>query len=78
MKVVNSIEATPRGKITNAAVERSWQHFIKHGSVHSARGTMLTFIINRCEKEYLPYKLVAVPGQGYWIVLCDINGDDAI
>lgn len=78
MKVINEVEPTPHGKLTNAAVKRVWEQFIKHGSNHSARGFFLTHIINRCERDRISYKLIALPGQGYWIVPCNQFGDDAI
>lgn len=78
MKVINEVEITSHGKATNANLKRVWKEFIEHGTSHSSRGFWLTHIINRCEDEGKPYKLIALPGKGYWIVPCTEMGDDAI
>ncbi len=67
MKVINTIEAKVRGKLTHAGIERVWQHFLEGGTNHSKNATYLTHIINRCEAEGIPYCLHAMPGVGYYI-----------
>ena len=55
-------------KPSKAARDRCWKAFKAMGhSNHSARGLMLTYIIERCEQERIQYQLTAVPGVGYFI-----------
>ena len=44
-----------------------WDCFLAWGTSHSAQAVTLSYIIERCEKEGVPYRLTASPGQGYFI-----------
>ena len=54
--------------ISKAALERNWQAFMRGGTNHSGRGATLAAIINRADREGIPYVLTAHPGLGYHIV----------
>jgi hypothetical protein len=47
--------------------DRTWQTFLSSGTRHSANASMLCEILNRCEREGIPYILQASPGYGYYI-----------
>lgn len=57
----------PRMNASKIARARCWQEFLHHGTSHSAGAEMLLDIINRCEREGIPYVLQASPGHGYYI-----------
>ncbi len=61
------VKAKALNRQTNAQFERSWTSFLEHSTNHSASATFLVHIINRCERERIPYVLTAHPGQGYYI-----------
>lgn len=52
---------------SKAQNERIWRAFLRDGTSHSARALTLAYIINRCEREGVGYKLTALPGMGYYI-----------
>ena len=62
LKVVHG----PR-KLSKAAQERTWKWFMGGGTSHSALALTLSYIIERCEREKVPYTLDAHPGLGYFI-----------
>ena len=67
MLTANSEQAR---KIPESLRKAAWFVFTSNrGSTHSAGAAMLPSIINRCEKEQLPYQLTALPGVGYSIRL---------
>lgn len=48
--------------------EQTWQRFkTGNGSNHSAIAGTLIELVNRCEREGVPYILQAHPGHGYYI-----------
>ncbi len=48
--------------------KRVWESFLKDGHTnHSASAMLLPVILNRCERERIPYTLKALPGAGYYI-----------
>lgn len=53
--------------LSKAAQKRVWDSFMNTGTNHSARACTLPYIIRRCEQEGIAYKLIAHPGEGYWI-----------
>lgn len=53
--------------VNKAEGARLWRDFMARGSQHSGRASLLPYLIRRCEREKIPYTLVAVPGMGYWI-----------
>jgi hypothetical protein len=64
---VTSLRALNPNMTSKAAQERTWQMFLKGGTSHSAQAHTLPYIINRCEREGIPYQLKAMPGSGYYI-----------
>jgi hypothetical protein len=46
---------------------RLWKEFLRVGSNHSSHASFLPYIIRRCERECVPYRLTAYPGNGYFI-----------
>ena len=54
-------------RISNKLQEMFWANFLEKGTNHSGQGMTLPHIINRCERERVPYRLTAYPGQGYRI-----------
>lgn len=45
-----------------------WRNFLKGGvTSHSAQAASLPHIVRRCEREKIPYRITAHPGQGYTI-----------
>lgn len=48
-------------------IERTWCDFKERGVAFGGRGAMLGLIVNRCEVEGQPYKLMAYPGRSYMI-----------
>lgn len=53
--------------LSKAKQKYVWETFLKGGTNHSAQAMTLTYIIERCEQEKMPYELQAVPGIGYTI-----------
>lgn len=53
--------------LTKAAERRIWEAFIDGGTTHSGRASTLPYIMRRCEREGVPYRLTAMPGMGYFI-----------
>jgi len=63
LRVVSFGEIVPRKK-TGATL---WRQFLAGGSFHSGEAGLVPYIVNRCEREGIPYILEAVPGHGYGI-----------
>ena len=61
------LEAKLRKHLSRPMRERMWEAFLEHGTNHSQQALTLPYIINRCEEENVPYRLTAIPGQGYFI-----------
>lgn len=59
---------------SKASRERTWQAFLRGGTNHSSQAMNLPAIINRCEREGIPYRLTALPGIGYSIGRFDPEG----
>jgi hypothetical protein len=55
----------PSIAMTKAQQRRTWNEFVKHGTSHSAGAGTLVYLINRCEREGISYRLSANPGMGY-------------
>lgn len=53
--------------LSKAQQRRTWEAFMEGGTTHSGRAQTLPYVMRRCEREKIPYKLTAVPGQGYHI-----------
>lgn len=53
--------------LTKTAMRRTWKAFLSGGTNHSQWAFTLPYIINRCEREGVDYKLVGCPGVGYRI-----------
>lgn len=50
------------------SAQMTWDSFVRNGHTnHSRAATLLPVIMNRCEKEGIPYILKAFPGAGYYI-----------
>ena len=64
MLCVNSPREMPQSK---SAQERLWKAFLRGGSQHSGRASLLPYLIRRCELEKVAYRLTAQPGIGYYI-----------
>lgn len=45
----------------------TWRRFLAGGIQHSGQAATLPYVIRRCEREGVPYRLTAYPGQGYFI-----------
>lgn len=48
-------------------IQETWEHFKERGVAFGGRGSMLGLIVNRCEVEGQPYRLMAYPGCTYTI-----------
>ncbi len=46
---------------------RTWNAFMAGGTNHSSAAHTLSYIMQRCEEEKIPYVLQAMPGKGYFI-----------
>ncbi len=53
--------------LSNKTLEAFWDSFIISGSQHSAGAHTLEHIMNRCEREHIPFRLTAMPGMGYYM-----------
>jgi hypothetical protein len=51
--------------LSKAQGDASWKQFKAGGTSHSARAATLWYLLNRCEREGVCYKLEAMPGYGY-------------
>lgn len=58
-------------KLTTLEKNRTWERFRERGTQHSPLGVHLTYIMERCEQEVVPYRLTASPGKGYFIIPLD-------
>lgn len=64
MLCVTSPYETPINKSEGA---RLWASFNNGGTSHSPSASTLPYLIRRCEREGVPYSLIAFPGYGYGI-----------
>ncbi len=55
-------------KLSGPQKERTWEAFMAQGTSHSPMGVTLSYIMERCEQEEVPYRLTASPGRGYFII----------
>ncbi len=57
-----------RFRMSDEVKEMIWSGFLSAGCTsHSSRAQTLPYIINRCQKEGVPYRLTAQPGLGYMV-----------
>ena len=61
-----------KSDLTKTEKNRIWKHFMETGhSTHSARASILPFLVRKCEEEGIPYMIQAYPGKGYGIQKMD-------
>lgn len=72
MLIVDSDFARSR-PLTTTSRDQIWEYFCRKGSSnHSAGAGTLPHIMNRCEQEKIAYRLIAIPGTGYFVQRIDV------
>lgn len=50
-------------ELSDVEKERIWEIFMRQGTAHSWEASTLPFIIRRCERLGMSYKLIGKPGS---------------
>lgn len=53
--------------ISATEAARIWAEFLDRGTQHSSMAATLPYIIRRCEREGIAYRIEAYPGDGYYV-----------
>jgi len=73
MLIIDS-EAARTRLLSETLCNEVWSRFLGKGtSNHSVDATTLPSVMNRCEKQNIPYQLMAMPGAGYFIRRLDLG-----
>jgi hypothetical protein len=62
-----TIISTHEETLSKSAKERLWEEFMRSGTTHSGTASTLPYLIRRCEREKVCYRLTAVPGEAYFL-----------